>query len=423
MQTDSALNIKILLPSIVGNILEWYDFLLYGFFASTLAQLFFPAEDKMTSLLATFGVFALGFLMRPLGSAIFGHFGDRMGRKKMLIISLSLMAISTALIGCLPTFSQVGVLASLLLTGCRLLQGLALGGEFGYSIYLIEHAGQKHRGLYSGLAMASASLGMLLSSAIAAITHSSFDYTQLMSWGWRVPFLIGIILGIVGLYFRLRMPETQLFLNTKKTGRIVNFPLYQSIRKQPLLQVQAILLAFLPALVLYLGFIYMPTYLSTYTKLSINTALIINTISIVFVVFGLPLVGYISDKIGRKPIFVASGIICSLIAYPLFSLALTGTFMNAVMVQILFVILLSLSYAILPVTLVEMVPTNIRYSTTALAYNVGNSIFGGTAPLLATFLIKLTQNIIVPSFYLMFSGIVMLIISLTLTETYKKELQ
>lgn len=422
MQTNSGLNMKILLPGIVGNILEWYDFLLYGFFAPTLAQLFFPTEDKTTSLLATFGIFAMGFLMRPVGSVIFGHFGDKMGRKNMLVISLSLMALSTALIGCLPTYSQAGVTAGILLTGCRLLQGLALGGEFGYSVYLIEHAGQNNRGLYGGLAMASASLGMLLSSAFAAIIESSLDQTQLISWGWRIPFLLGVILGIVGLYFRLRMPETQLFLNAKETGKLVNFPLYKSVKQKPLLLIQAVLLAFLPALVLYLGFIYMPTYLSTYTKLPLNVALIINTISMILVVFGLPLVGYISDRIGRKPIFMASGIICTVAAYPLFLLALTGTLVNAVLTQFVFVILLSLSYAILPVVLVEMVPTTIRYSTTALAYNVGNSIFGGTAPLLATFLIKETQSILAPSFYLMMSGIVMLIITLGLTETYKQKL-
>lgn len=420
---NNNLNIKILVPGIIGNVLEWYDFLLYGFFAPVLAQLFFPNEDKLTSLLATFGTFAIGFLMRPLGSAIFGHFGDRTGRKNTLVISLFFMALTTALIGCLPTYSQVGVKASILLIICRLLQGLALGGEFGYSVYLIEHATQNNRGLYGGFAMASASLGMLLSSALVAIIQNSMHQTTLLSWGWRVPFLCGLILGVIGLYFRLRMPETQLFLKIQNAKDFVNVPLYYTLKQKPLLLLHAVLLTFLPALVLYIGFIYMPTYLSIYTPLSNKTTLIINTISMVFVVFGLPLVGHFSDKIGRKPFFFTSGIICCLAAYPLFLLALTGTLLSAIFVQLFFVVLLLLSYAILPVVLVEMVPTNIRYTTTALAYNVGNSIFGGTAPLLATFFIKETQNIMAPSFYLIISGIIMLITTFKLNETYKKELQ
>lgn len=423
LQENSSLNIKFLLPSVIGNILEWYDFLLYGFFAPILAQLFFPAENKIDSLLATFGVFAIGFLMRPLGSAFFGHFGDKLGRKSMLAISLSLMALSTALIGCLPTYAHIGATAGILLTACRLLQGFALGGEFGYSVFLIEHTAQRNRGLYSGLAIASASLGLLLSSAFATITQNVFDHTQLIAWGWRIPFLLGIILGGIGLYFRLRMPETKLFLAAKQTGEVIGFPLLQSLKKNPLLLVKAILLAFLPALVLYLGFIYMPTYLSTYTKLPLNVALTINTVSMIFVIFGLPLVGYISDKIGRKPILLASGIICCLVAYPLFSLGLTGEFVNAIIVQFVFVILLALSYALLPVTLVEMVPTNIRYSTTAFAYNMGNSIFGGTAPLVATFFIKVTHTIMAPAFYLIVGGVVMVTITCRLTETYKQKLR
>ena len=200
---------KVLVASSLGNILEWYDFALFGFFAPILAQLFFPSDNHLASLLSTFGVFAAGFLMRPLGGALFGHLGDRVGRKNALAASVILMAIPTTLLGLLPTHAQVGILAPLLLTGLRLIQGLSVGGELTGSIsFIVEHSPPTQRGFFGSWASNSIGMGLLLGSATGALMTSLLSQDDLVRWGWRIPFLFGIFVGGVGLYLRMKLGRT-----------------------------------------------------------------------------------------------------------------------------------------------------------------------------------------------------------------------
>ncbi len=414
---------SVIIPGIIGNILEWYDFSLYGYFAPVISGLFFPTNNPTTALLKTFGVFAVGFLMRPIGAIFFGHFGDRFGRKKTLAISIILMALSTVIMGLLPTHAEIGVLAGILLTVCRLLQGLAVGGEFSGSIvYIIEHAPTERRGMYGSLTMFSAFAGLLLGSVVGAIVGGLAEGTEYANMAWRFPFLFGIVLGAVGLYLRLRMPETPGFIKLQKVGQTTKQPLLDSFREHPLDMFKGTLLVFLPAMGFYMCFVYLSSYLSIYLKIPLHTALVVNSISMIVILLVIPWFGHLSDKYGRKPILSIGAISICILSYPLFLLLGKGTFASALTSQIFFAILISLCYAAVPATLVEMFPTKIRYTAMSFPYNLSNAIFGGTAPLFATLLIEKTGTIMAPSFYLIFSGIVMLLTLFCLKETYNKSL-
>jgi len=418
----AASRMQLVVPGIIGNILEWYDFSLYGYFAPILAKLFFPTSNPFLSLLATFGVFAIGFLMRPLGAIIFGYYGDKVGRKKTLATAVLLMAIPTTLIGLLPTHQEIGVTAGILLTICRLLQGLAVGGEFSGSIvYISEHAPANHRGLYGSWAMFSAFAGLLLGSLVGTLT-SLLPTDILNTWGWRIPFLLGLILGIVGLYLRLRMPETPNFLASQARQQLVKNPIAHAFKEAWWPIIMSVGLVFLPAMGFYLLFVYLSSYMATLLSVPLRTALLINTISMLGIILVIPWVGLLSDKIGRKPVLMMGALGFIIFSYPLFILLQQAHFLALLVAQSCFAILVCFAYAAVPATLVELVPTHIRYTAMSFPYNLSNAVFGGTAPLVATYLIVKTNNPLAPSFYLIFAGIIMLIFVLLLKETYRKTL-
>ena len=414
---------QILAPAIIGNILEWYDFALYGYFATIISKLFFPAPDPFTSLLTTFSVFAVGFLMRPLGAVIFGHFGDKVGRKKTLAASVILMAVPTTLMGLLPTHTHIGVAAGILLTICRLLQGLAIGGEFSGSIvFITEHSPNHCRGLYGSWAMFSAFAGLLLGSAIGALVSNVMPIEALNAWGWRVPFISGIFLGIIGLYLRLNMPETPAFTAAKKQKELVSQPIFHAFRYAWKPMIIGVGVDFLPAMAFYLLFVYLPTYMNLYLQVPLKTALIINSISMAGIILVIPFAGLLSDTIGRKPILTIGAISFIVFSYPLFLLLQQGNFASLLLAQICFTLLMCLVCAAIPATLVELMVTNVRYTAMSLPYNFSNAVFGGTAPLVATYLIAKSNNHLAPAFYLIAAGIVMLIFIFFLEESHRKEL-
>ncbi|MGQ3888855.1 MFS transporter [Legionella sp. CNM-1927-20] len=415
---------KLIVPGILGNILEWYDFSLYGYFAPIIAKLFFPTSDKLLSLLATFGVFATGFIMRPIGALLFGYFGDRHGRKKTLAASIILMAIPTTLIGLLPTYQQIGIFAGILLLICRLLQGLAVGGEFcGSIVYITEHSPINRRGMFGSWAMFSAFAGLLLGSGVSALFNTLLSLEELTNWGWRIPFLAGLLLGAVGLYFRLRMPETPNFVTIQNKQQILVNPVNQAFKFAVQPMVISAALVFLPAMSFYLLFVYLPSYMTEILGMSLRRSLTINTISMLGIILVIPWIGLLSDIIGRKPVLLIGAIGFSIFSYPLFLLIQHTTFISVLLAQVIFAILVSFAYAAIPATLVELVGTNIRYTAMSFPYNLSNAVFGGTAPLIATYLIEKTNNPLAPSFYLIFAAIIMFFVVLLLQESHRKSLQ
>jgi MHS family proline/betaine transporter-like MFS transporter len=410
---------KILISAAIGNMLEIYDFALYGYFAPIISVLFFPHTNKFISLLATFGVFAVGFLMRPLGAILFGYFGDRIGRKKALAGSIILMAIPTTLIGLLPTYHQVGIFSGILLLCCRLLQGLATGGEFtGAIIYMTEHAPNNKRGLQGSWAMVSTFVGFLIGSGLSALFSNILSAESLNLWGWRVLFIMGFALGIVGLYLRLLMPETPSFLAMQTENKIVKNPIFSAFKEEFKSMIIIVGLNSLPAMSYYLAFVYLSSYFVIYIHVPLHTTLLINTISMLILVAITPCIGLLSDRIGRKPILLTGAFGFLIFSYPLFLLMQLGNFTAILVAQLGLTLLVSCIISVIPATLVELVTPHIRYSTISFPFNLSSALFGGTFPLIATFLIERTGSPLSPSFCLIFMAVIMMVTIFFMKESY-----
>lgn len=416
-------DIRMVLSGSIGNAMEWYDFAVYGYFAKILAPLFFPSEDKAAALISVFGIFAAGFVMRPIGALIFGYIGDKYGRKKALLLSVVLMAIATALLGFLPTYAQVGVLAPILLTLLRLIQGVSVGGEFTTSIsFIVEVAPANRRGFYGAWTTFSVVAGILLGSAVGALVESMFTTQQITDWVWRIPFILGIVLGAYGLYMRRDLKEPESFLKAKEAGQLLKSPLLFALKNQykDILLIIGLLWVF--SVGFYMPFIYLPTFLSVEEHIPLAFALDINSI-VMFILLGLIiLMGYLSDRYGRKKIllFGMGGFL--LFSYPIFYLLGNTTHIDIFMAILFLAIFTSALQGTIPTFLSENFSTKVRVSAMSFSYNIALAIFGGTTPLVATYLIKLTGNNLSPGYYLAFTALVSILCLLGLKETYKKKL-
>ncbi|WP_456464636.1 MFS transporter [Persephonella sp.] len=415
---------KTLFAGMVGNVLEWYDFVVYGFLAVIIGELFFPSEDPTVSLLKSFGAFAVGFVMRPVGAVLFGQIGDKYGRKKALTISILLMAFSTTAIGLLPTYAQIGILAPILLILLKLFQGLSVGGEYTTSVsFIVEHAPQDKRGLFGSVGILGAVVGILLGSASGAVITKILPEDDLYSWGWRVLFFTGILLGMVGYYVRKNIDETPKFLELEYEEMIDKQPLVDVFKKARKEFIKTFSLSTFQAVGFYTIFVYIANHLTVFVKFPKSTALTINTISMVVLALLIPFFGWLSDKIGRKPIILFSTGFTVIASYPLFKFVSSGSIENALIGQIIFAVVVAGFMSILPTTLVEIFPTQIRNTGYSVGYNLPFAIFGGTAPLISTYLIKITGDINSPAFYLIFAAAIAFIAGITLKETAKEPLR
>ena len=408
-QQNSTQAKRNLIGGVVGNILEWYDFAVFGYFAPILGAQFFPSDDSLASTLNAFGVFAAGYVMRPLGGVLFGHFGDRLGRKRALELSVFLMAIPTTLVGLLPTHSEVGVAAAVLLVALRLFQGLSVGGEYIGSIaFLAEIAPPNRRGLWGSLTSCSSNAGLMLGSAVAAVSHYFIAPADLQAWGWRVPFLLGIVVGAVGLWLRRGLTETEQFEALKEHGGIQENPVMAVLRSNPGNVARLVGLLMLFGGGFYTVFVWWPTYLSTIVKPPIPHALFINTICIIVIMGLAPMTGLLSDLTSRRAVMVPAILGVGIAVYPLIVWTDHGSFAAAMASQLMLTALLSGICGPLAATMAEMFHTRHRYSGVAIAYNTVVGFVGGTAPLVCTWLIARTGAIAAPAYYLIFLAVVSL---------------
>jgi len=411
-------NRKAVIAGTIGNVLEWYDFGVYGYFATTISSLFFPGEDKTISLLKTFAVFGVGFVMRPVGSILFGIYGDRFGRRLALSAVIFLMAFSTVAIGLLPTYAQAGVLAPTLLVIFRLLQGLSAGGEWGGSTsYIVEYAPEGRRGFIGSWQQVSVGSGFLLGSLSAALLSSMLSPEAFISWGWRIPFLLGFLVGILGAYLRWGLRDTPKFSEIERQGQVAQAPLIEAFTKYRREALTIFGLTIHNTVAYYIPIVCMTSYIVSVAKLPPSSALWIGTSCLLVFVILIPIWGALSDRIGRKPLLLLSCVGYIVLAYPLFMLASSGNAKLALIAQMVMILLLSFYSGACPAVYSEILPTRVRYTALSIGYNVAVAVFGGFAPFIATWLIGLTGNNLAPAYYLMAAATVTFVVLLNVRET------
>ncbi|TDO67654.1 putative MFS family arabinose efflux permease [Kribbella sp. VKM Ac-2571] len=412
-----------LLAGTVGNFVEWYEFGAYGFFATVIAANFFSstATSDAESLIKTYASFALAFFFRPIGAAIFGRVGDRIGRRPTLILVLLLMTLSTTLIGLLPTYASVGAAAPWLLTLVRALQGLSAGGEFGGAVSIMtEFAPRTKRGLYGAWQSFTVALGLLAGAGLAAILATTLSKEALSDWGWRVPFLVALPLGLVALWLRLKLDETPSFTRVQEEPRPAAAG---EVAKAIALGIGR-LMGWSAAGYTFL--VVMPSYLQATLHATFQQALVATVLANTgFAVSILP-AGWLSDRIGRRPVMVAGAALVVVLAFPLMNLLQDKESGNAAKGLAVFVagLVVGLMAGPGPAMLAEMFPTRARYTGLGLAYSLSNAVFSGSAGLIITELIKRTKNVDIPAWYVVVTCAVSVIALLTLRgDDYRRELR
>jgi MHS family proline/betaine transporter-like MFS transporter len=398
-----------IMAGFMGNVVEWYDFALYGYLAGVIAPVFFPAHSPVAGLIATYGIFAAGFLMRPLGAFVFGWFGDRYGRARTMQLSVMLMALPTLLLGLLPVYDQVGLFAPLLLVLVRLLQGLSVGGEFSSSAtYLVETAPEGQRGLTGSWANIGSMAGSLLGVGAAALVTNLFDAETLDAWAWRLPFLGGALLGTAAIWVRHDLHESERF-RAHHEGREDTSPLLQAFttnRRETLL---ALLFSASYGTCYYLAFVYLPEWLTAQELMSRGTALAINTAMTLLVIPAMPLAAIVGDRwLPRRTWIALAVLLLALAALPLHAwmLASGGSWTAILVAHGTIFLLLAVPLGSGPALFVELFPERDRLSGYSVAFNIGLGVFGGFTPMIAATLIASTGVAVAPSLYLAFASLV-----------------
>ncbi len=411
--------------SAIGNFVEWFDFAVYGFLATIIAKEFFPDSSVSLGMIKTFGVFAVAFAMRPLGGIFFGILGDKIGRKSILSLTILMMAGATTLIGLLPSHASIGIMAPVLLTALRCLQGFSAGGEYAGAIaYLMEHSPNDRRGWYGSFVPVSTFTAFAAAALLVFALESSLSGEAMNSWGWRIPFIVAAPLGLAGLFLRWRMAETPAFKAMAAEENLhTHSPLRETLQSQGSTILRLGAFISLTALSFYTFTTYFATYLQVVGNLTRSQSLLVSTIALFFAACACPVAGRISDFIGRRK---SIGLICAwviIVVLPAFWLASSGSLTHAVFGVILLAIGALASNVVTATLMSESFPTRTRYTASAFTYNISYTIFGGTAPLMATWLIDQTGSNLSPACYLVLIAILAMVGGLGLRETSRISLQ
>lgn len=380
--------------SVVGSVLEWYDFFLFGASAAIVFnKVFFPDVSPLAGTLASFATFGLGFAVRPIGGLLLAHLGDRIGRRPVLILTVVLMGVGTLLIGFLPTYEQIGLWAPALLVFCRMLQGFGVGAELGGAFVMSSEAAQpEKRGFYASLPGAGEFIGVLIASgAVAAV--SSMPEAEFLGWGWRIPFLASFFVVVIALLIRRAAPETEQFEATRDAGRRERMPVWTAIRERPRTIFLLIGTGCATAIASYSIQGYLPSYLTQQLHLPASTSVLGITLASGVSILTIPLAGALSDRIGRKPIMIGGGIATALFAYPLFLLLDTRQpWIVYFAITVGFAFILNSVFAVTGSFYAESLPTEVRYSGLVFVREINGVIFAGTAPFIATLLVEAGDN-------------------------------
>lgn len=410
---------KAVVAASIGNMLEWYDFVIYAYSAGSIAKEFFPEADQVASLLAAFAAFGIGFIVRPIGGIVIGRMGDSKGRRAALLLTIFLMGVGTVGIGVIPGHQTIGSLAPILLVLCRLLQGFSAGGEWGSSTALIvEWALPGRRGFFGSLQQSSVAGGLLLGSLVSALITSIVAADEMERWGWRIPFLAGGLLVPVGLYMLGQIGEPPVFRTAASRGA------RSGSGAGSILAAKACGFTVLWSVAYYAVFSYMPTFTQHFAGLNAKQALWSNAIGLIVLVVAIPVFGALSDRIGRKPLLLASCGAFMLLSYPLFRIMVSGAaFAGVVAVQSAFAVMLALYSGPGPAAIAEIFATASRSTWMSAGYSVSVAVFGGFAPYVAIWLIRATGSPLAPTYYLIAAAIVSTLVIAGLRETAHDELR
>lgn len=417
-QADGASIRKATAAASIGTVVEYYDFVVYAYFASVFGPLFFPTASATASLLLTFAAFATSYLVRPLGALIFGPLGDRYGRRSVLSGVILLMSAATTLLGCLPTYGRIGVAAPILLTVIRLIQGVSVGGEFGGATsYVAEFAPRHRRGLSLSWLGVAIGLGLLAGALVSTAVTRGVSSEALLVWGWRIPFLLALPLGLVGVYLRLRLGDTPEFVAAAGERGVEKAPLRTSVRRD--FSSIALSVGILAALTVftYLYLIYLPTYLTSVLHYGRSTALLANVVGILAFCIGMPLFATLSDHVGRRPVLIAGSGALAALSYPGFLLMRAGDVSLLVLALVVLGALTAASFAPALPILPELFAVGTRYTSLGLGWNIAAVLFGGAAPLIATALIAGTGDKAAPAYYAILGGVLSLVAAFVVKET------
>ncbi|OLL27924.1 MFS transporter [Burkholderia sp. SRS-W-2-2016] len=417
-EVDTRTLRRVIAAASIGNFVEWFDFAAYGFLATILTREFFPSGDPTVGLLKTFAVFAVAFAFRPLGGLFFGVVGDRIGRKRTLAFTILLMAGSTTLIGLLPTYASIGYWAPLLLTVIRCVQGFSAGGEYaGACAYVMEHAPRRRRAFFGSFVPVSTFSSFACAAVVAYLLEASLSSQAMIDWGWRVPFLIAAPVGLIGVYLRVSLNETPAFQALEGKHEVAHAPLLETLHSQSANILKLGAFVSVTALSFYTFTTYFATYLQVAGHLSRGTSLLVTVLALVFAAALCPLAGLFSDLVGRRATIATTCIFIILSVYPAFSLGGSGALTPSLTGVALLAIGAVLSGVVTAPLMSEVFATRTRYTASAITYNLAYTLFGGTAPLVATWLIATTGTTLSPAYYLIAMSIVAMIGGLALPET------
>lgn len=415
---------RVLAGGSIGQFIEFYDFTLYGLSAVVLSQLFFPGTSALAGLLATFATFGVAFLVRPLGGMFFGALGDKIGRRKVLFITLLSIGAATALIGLLPTHATIGAAAPILLVLCRMVQGFSAGGEsVGAPAFVFEHAPIDRRGFWLNITLAATALPSVFGGTLILVLSTSMSTESFMSWGWRIPFLLALPMAFFGLWIRAKTEESEAFkaVLAKETTKEYS-PLREAFAENKVRMLQVVFVMGLTAMGFYFLSGYFVSYVQVTGNLSRDQSLLANASAMLLYALLLPIGGIISDKVGRKPMLIAGSAALALLSIPCFMLVTSGSLPLAIAGQLLFVVPMCIYGGGCYTFFVEIFTTRTRFTSAAISYNVGYAVFGGSAPFIGTFLVSQTGVSAAPGYYMAAAAVIVFLL-LTLTkvpETHRR---
>ena len=425
---------RIIFASGLGTMIEWYDFYIFGSLAVVMSELMFPKGDPAWALIKTWALFATGFLIRPFGAIVFGRIGDLIGRKYAFLVTLTIMGLSTFVIGLLPTYATIGIAAPTILLVLRLLQGLALGGEYGgAAVYVAEHVPDHKRGFYTSFIQITATLGLFVSLGVVLAVKQSMSDADFKAWGWRVPFLLSIILVAMSLYIRLRLKESPLYAALKTQGKTSADPLRESFARWPNLKIVLLVLFGATAgqgIVWYTGQFYALSFLQSVMKVDLVKSSIIVATAILFAMPFFTIFGALSDRVGRLKIMMAGNLLAAITYLPIYhAMKAAGAdpkhpnmplLTLLVFIQIIYV---TMVYGPIAAFLIEAFPAKIRYTSFSLPYHIGNGWFGGTLPLIASFLAEKTGNVYAGLYWVMLVALMTFLVgTFKLNESHRVEI-